>query len=111
MHESSEAQKSHAESFKGNNTMFYKTLRAAFNCVANLLVQPDGGNTSNQPTNAQAAQTERTEHAVVSTFIQQNNSAIFSSLRKEFEYLMSKLQTYHRSKRFISQMTTVVRAL
>jgi hypothetical protein len=24
---------------------------------------------------------------------------------------MSKLQTYHRSKRFISQMTTVVRAL
>jgi len=39
---------------------------------------------------------------VASSFIRQNNAAIFASLRKEFEYLMSKLQTYHRSKRFIS---------
>ena len=58
-----------------------------------------------------ACPSERTEPSVVSTFIQNNNSIIFSSLRKEFEYLMSKLQAYHRSKRFISQMTTVVRAL
>lgn len=112
MHESEDAQKLHANTFKGNNTMFYKTLRAAFNCVANLLVQPDGGNTGSQIAGStQASQTERTEQATASTFIQLNNGVIFASLRKEFEYLMGKLQSYHRSKRFISQMTTVVRAL
>lgn len=81
---------SRASAFKGDNSMFYKTLRAAFNCVANLLVQPEGGNSGSQAASAASA-VERAEPPVVSTFIQQNNAMIFSSLRKEFEYLMSKL--------------------
>lgn len=44
MHDADNAQKFQANSFKGNNTMFYKTLRAAFNCIANLLVQQDNTN-------------------------------------------------------------------
>lgn len=32
-------------------------------------------------------------------------------LLKEFEYMMSKIRTYHRSKRFVSQLTTILRAL
>lgn len=111
LHETEDAQKLQATTFKGNNAMFYKTLRAAFNCVANLLVQPDGGNVGGQAVGGgQASHGDRGEQAAAS-FIRRNNAAIFASLRKEFEYLMGKLQTYHRSKRFISQMTTVVRAL
>jgi len=80
------SQKSQASS-KNVNSLFYKTLRGAFNCIANLLSQD------------------------CSPFIQSYNEEIFTHLRAEFEYMMSKIQHYYRSKRFISQMTTVLRAL
>mmetsp|Transcript_1875 Transcript_1875/g.2583 ORF Transcript_1875/g.2583 Transcript_1875/m.2583 type:complete len:108 (-) Transcript_1875:3100-3423(-) len=66
---------------------FYKSLRGAFNCIANILAQED------------------------SEFIRKHNTAIFKRLVGEFDYMMAKIHTYHRSKRFISQMTTVLRAL
>lgn len=92
--------------------MFYKTLRAAFNCVANLLVQPEGGNVGNMtPASHQSNHLDRGDQVIQSSFIRENNQIIFASLHREFEYLMGKLQSNHRSKRFISQMTTVVRAL
>ena len=36
---------------------------------------------------------------------------IYKRLKKEFDYMMSKINTHHRSKRFISQLTTMIRAL
>jgi len=71
--------------------IFYKTVRVSINCIANML-------TLQEPCSN-------------SQFLRQNNEQIFKKLRNEFEYLMSKIQTHYRSKRFISQMTIVVRAL
>jgi hypothetical protein len=64
LHEAEDAQQLQATTFKGNNAMFYKTLRAAFNCVANLLVQPDGGNAGGQVAGSgQVSQGDRGEQA------------------------------------------------
>ena len=72
---------------KNVNLQFYKTLRASYNCIANIISQRK------------------------SEFIQNNNEKIFKNLKKEFDYMMGKIHLYHRSKRFVSQMTTIMRAL
>ena len=41
----------------------------------------------------------------------EHNPLIFEKLMDEFDYMMSKIKQYYKSKRFISQMTTVLRAL
>jgi hypothetical protein len=48
---------------------------------------------------------------VHSQFVKHHNASIFRLLRKEFDYMMAKIKSLHKSKRFVSQLTTVIRAL
>lgn len=63
---------------KSINVKFYKTLRTSFNCIANMLAQDQ------------------------SAFVKNTNPKIFKLLQREFDYMMLKIKTLHKSKRFIS---------
>eukprot|EP00347_Sterkiella_histriomuscorum_P021491 403333793 len=64
----------------------YKTQRLAINCLANLLLRP-------------------------CLFLKENCETIFLKLKNIFDFNMRKIQQNFKSKRYISMLTTIIRAL